>query len=343
MNRIMCWLPAVVAVLGCAPAGRGDTDELGSLELALEADGVTLDSVTIAIRGDGYSRTTVVRLTKSTRISALISGLPTGNLYATLSATDANDPAVKCSGEGAFLIHPRGTTQASIDLFCKGEGSTGSVAIDGSVYRCPLIEGISAEPSEAALGEVMTVSATTDDAESNLIYEWRSTSRATLSGADTPEVEVTCATPGPVRLRLLVTRADGACADQMTEFVYCTSTDPPAEVDDPTTPGDDRPGYLECGAETCAPGSVCCQGDIGCAASPGACIDAGAPDTTGYKSCDGPEDCPPTEECAGSRHWVSCGPATFYGIRCHRDSDCASTTESPNPCLPSGYCDGPWD
>jgi hypothetical protein len=341
MNRIAYWLPVAAAMLGCGSADREEAEESGSLELALETKGVTLNSVTLTITGDDYSRTTEVDVTKSTRISALVGGLPVGHFDITLSATDADDPTMKCSGEGAFDIVAGQTASSTVDLYCRREGSTGGVAVDGSVYHCPRIGSLSAEPSEAMLGEVISLSVTADDPASTFFYEW-SANRGSLSGADTPNLELTCTSAGPVDVEVLVVDADGVCTDTATAVVYCTRYIPPTEEqDDRSTPGDDRAGYIACGYDTCPPGLICCPGEIGCAANQGECIEKGAPDGTDYSTCDGPEDCPFDEACAVSRHWVSCGPATFYGVRCHRDSDCVSTPDVPNPCQPSGYCYGP--
>jgi hypothetical protein len=340
MKRVLCCLPALVALLGCGSGSQNEAEDTGSLELALEANGVMLHSVTFTITGGEYHRTTVVDVSASTRISSLVSGLPAGYLEVSLSATDANDPTIKCIGWGAFEIAPRETTSVSVNLYCRRETGTGSVAIDGSVYRCPTIDSLSAEPSEVVVGEVIALSAVAEDPDATFTYYWTA-SAGSLAGEDTAEPGLTCTEAGPVSLQLVVVGAEGLCSDTAAATVYCTER-PPEGLDDPSTPGDDRVGYLDCGIETCAPGSVCCPGDIGCAASRDGCIAAGAPDGTGYRTCDGPEDCPPAEVCAVSRHWVSCGTPSFYGVICHRDSDCISTPEYPNPCR-SGYCDGPWE
>lgn len=342
MNRIACWLPAVVLVLGCSSASDREPEDTGSLNLSLETDGVTLNSVTYTITGVDFSRIAVVNVTHSTRISALIGGLPVGHFEVALSATDANDPAMKCSGSGAFDIVAHQTSTASVNLYCRRDSTTGSVAIHGTVVRCPTIDSLSSEPSETTVGGTIALAVQAEDPDDTFIYSWTA-SGGSLAGADTPQPELTCTSPGTVRLDLVVAGGGGLCTDSASATVYCTGSDPQMGQDDPSTPGDDRAGYIVCGPETCAPGSICCPEDIGCAASPEACVAAGAPDYLGYAACDGPEDCGPTDQCAVSRHWVSCGPASFYGIRCHKDSDCVSTPEIPNPCQPTGYCDGPFE
>jgi hypothetical protein len=342
MNRISYWLPAVALLFGCGSASDGQAEDTGSLNVALETNGVTLETVTYTITGLDFSRSGVFNLFNSTRISALVGGLPVGHFEIALSATDASDSTMKCSGSGAFDIVAHETSTASVNLYCRKGSTTGSVAIDGSVVRCPTIDSLSAEPSETIVGGTVALAVQVEDPDSTFLYSWTA-SGGNLSGDLTRQPELTCTEPGPLSVELVVTGGGGLCTDTASATIYCTP-DPQTEPDDdPSTPGDDRAGYLVCGAQTCPPGSVCCAGDIGCAPSLEACVAAGAPDYTGYRTCDGPEDCAPTEACAVSRHWVSCGSPSFYGVLCHKDSDCVSTPESPNPCQPTGYCDGPFE
>lgn len=289
MNRIACWLPAVVLLFGCGSASDGDAEDTGSLNLSLEANGVTLDSITYTITGVDFSRSSDVSVTNSTRISALIGGLPQGHFEVELSATDANDPTMNCSGRGEFDILARRTSRTTVNLYCRQDATTGSVAINGTVVRCPTIDSLSAEPSEVTVGETIALSVQAEDPDSTFLYSWTA-SDGTLAGAETPQPELTCTSPGTVRLNLVVAGGGGLCTDTASATVYCTSSDPQIGQDDVSTPGDDRAGYTACGDETCTPGSVCCAGTIGCAASPEECVAVGAPDYLGYRTCDGPED-----------------------------------------------------
>jgi len=344
MNRTAYWLPAVVLLLGCGSAGDGEATDTGSINLALETNGVKLTHVTYTITGTDFSRTKDVDVTNSTRISALIGGLPVGHFDVALSATDESDPSTECEGSAEFDILPRQTSSAVVNLYCRKNSSTGSVAINGSVYRCPTIESLSAEPSEAVVGgDPITLSARAEDPDSTFVYAWTA-SGGSLDGASTPEPQLYCTSPGDVTVNLTVTGARGSCTDTAEATVYCSPSGPLEEPeDDPSTPGDDRAGFIACGEQSCTPGYLCCGHGVGCAASLQACIAAGAPDTIDYRSCDGPEDCAAPERCAVSRHWVSCGTPSFYGVICHTDLDCVSTPDHPNPCQPTGYCDGPFE
>src|SRR5687768_8130840 len=80
----------------------------------------------------------------------------------------------------------------------------------------------------------------------------------------------------------------------LASLVACEPGPPQGEpVDDPATPGDDRPGYFVCrkygslNTVLCAPEQVCCVVDEPTCVS----ADPGCPSPFEVVSCDGPEDC----------------------------------------------------
>lgn len=238
MNRVLCWLPAVVSMLACSAPSQRETEVEGSIELAIETNGVTINSVTYTITGDDYSRTSVLNVARSTRISALVGGLPVGSYQLSLSATDANDPSLRCTGGTAFDILARQTTTAGANLYCWRDATAGSVAINGYVHRCPTVDSFSAAPSEVLVGEVIYLSAVVENPDPRWVYEW-SASIGTLTGANTLRAELTCTSAGPVELQFLAVNLDGVCADTASAQAYCTPSDAPAEVpDEPNPPND---------------------------------------------------------------------------------------------------------
>ncbi|HKO46153.1 MAG TPA: PKD domain-containing protein [Polyangiaceae bacterium] len=328
MNRIPYSLAAVVFALGCSSAGAHKPEGAGAVNLALETNGVVVNSMTYKITGDHFTRTSVVNVTNSKRISALIGGLPPGYFEVSLSATDVSDETMRCNGFGAFTIFLNETVSLTVNLYCRRGSNFGSVAINGAFVRCPESPSISAEPSEAPVGETISLEANAEDTDSLFLYHWDATS-GILSDADSRHATLICVEPGAVSVNLTVSSAEGSCGDTATGTVYCSTED------DPNTPGDDRVDYVSCFTQSCSPGFGCCGESGGCAASPEECGSS-----LGFRSCDGPEDCPPGTLCANQRHYTSCGAANpVYGIACHKDSDCISTPESPNPCRPGGGCD----
>jgi cysteine-rich repeat protein len=115
--------------------------------------------------------------------------------------------------------------------------------------------------------------------------------------------------------------------------------------DNPTTPGDDRPGFVLCASNadpnlTCSPEQRCCR-------SPENVCDTWAQDcqrpdvTVGWgDNCDGPEDCDDELTCVrGSKYGASCTPSNpkqGYPVLCHADTDCAFLPEAG--CGSDGVC-----
>lgn len=92
-------------------------------------------------------------------------------------------------------------------------------------------------------------------------------------------------------------------------------------LDDPSTPGDDRAGWV-----TCADGSVC--QDRCCLVSglglPWVCSTGGVcPGSQwGQSSCDGPEDCAQGQVCCPMSDDISCRSSCAVEALCHTDRDC---------------------
>lgn len=104
-------------------------------------------------------------------------------------------------------------------------------------------------------------------------------------------------------------------------------------ADDPSTPGDDRPNFVQCGESlSCGPDTAgCCSLVLECAPLAGQCPNAGPSFT-----CDGPEDCPNLgERCWGGMVAPMCATQGPF-LKCHTDADC---TEPSRPaCSDAGSC-----
>jgi hypothetical protein len=102
--------------------------------------------------------------------------------------------------------------------------------------------------------------------------------------------------------------------------------------DDPSTPGDDRAGYVSCSdpatqaSMTCGPNLGCCSHAGPSCAADGTQCSAGQPF---FDACDGPEDCAGTGyPCWQGRFGNICStPAGGFNIVCHTNADC--TAERP--------------
>jgi cysteine-rich repeat protein len=228
------------------------------------------------------------------------------------------------------------------------------------------VDALSLVPAETTIGHSVTVTASATDIDqgpSPLSYSYSTSSGSITSGMGSPVATVSCTVPGPLLVTLTV--SDGDCTDTATETITCTSACGDGYVDtaqgeacddgntqsgdgcsstcqledNPSTPGDDRAGYVKCGYGsgpdlTCGPGTFCCIGSSGstfCATTGG----TDCPDGVASQSCDGPEDCPANTFCA-QYHSTACVSkgAFFYNSICHVDADCASGMT----CSASGDC-----
>ena len=217
-----------LSVFGCSSGDSSSSapdsaQNTGSIGLALQSGGVTLNSVGYTILGNGFSKSGAINVANSTTISAVIGGIPAGNGYAlTLSATDAGNSVVSCSGSASFNVTAGATTSTQIRLQCKTPGKTGSVMLNGTLNVCPVIDALSVAPAETTVGSSVSLVAAGSDADhqpSAVSYAWTSTG-GTLSSATSANASLTCTSAGPVTVTLTVT--DGDCSDTLTQVVRCS-------------------------------------------------------------------------------------------------------------------------
>ncbi|HET7541329.1 MAG TPA: lamin tail domain-containing protein [Polyangiaceae bacterium] len=221
-------LSAGLSAFGCSASDSSATrpdsgDSVGSIGLALQTGGVTLNNVSYTIVGTGYSKSGTLNVANSTQISAVIGGIPAGNGYSiSLTASDASNSAVTCSGSASFNITAGATTSAQVKLQCKTPGKTGSVQVNGTLNVCPVIDSLSVAPAETTVGKTVGLSGTGSDPDhtpSALSYAWTS-SAGTLSGASSANASLTCTSIGTVTVTLTV--SDGDCSDTLSQTVTCS-------------------------------------------------------------------------------------------------------------------------
>jgi hypothetical protein len=111
-------------------------------------------------------------------------------------------------------------------------------------------------------------------------------------------------------------------------------------ADDPSTPGDDRAGYVWCGETpasgvTCPPDTLCCLTSSSCATH-----EQGCQDPFNVATCDGPEDCTGAgERCQMLSHDRTCRAEGIW-TWCHTDADCRALPGLPDGrCTSSGVCE----
>ncbi|HET7718428.1 MAG TPA: lamin tail domain-containing protein, partial [Acidimicrobiales bacterium] len=208
---------------GCADESIPAAEQAGGVELALQvAPGLDLDSLSYTVTGPGgFNRSGSVNLGKSASIGFTVGGLPAGNGYTITVTGTASDGATTCGGTATFNVMARATTTVMLNLRCREPAKNGSVKVVGKLNVCPVIDALSAAPSEAEVGGVMALSGAahdSDGAPSPISFQWTGTG-GTLVGAGATAT-LTCTGPGPVTVTLSVT--DGDCSDSATVALLCT-------------------------------------------------------------------------------------------------------------------------
>jgi hypothetical protein len=212
-----------------SPQGQSAEDGTGSVGMSLSLPGGEIvNSVSWTITGpNGFSKSSSFSVEGSTTISFTVGGLPAGSGYTvSISATTA-DGAVTCLGSAMFSVTAGQTSTVKVLIECNGAGSdSGTANINGQTFNCANAGGISASPSEAAVGAPIGLTGTaTGPDPSSLSFTWSapSGSFSSTTGATTT---FTCSQPGPVTVTLTAgdgpIPAGGTCPATSTQTITVT-------------------------------------------------------------------------------------------------------------------------
>jgi hypothetical protein len=258
MTMLALGICSVSPIIGCTDGGAAieSEDSTGEIGLALQLPGgTTIQTASFSIAGPrGFSRTGNIDVSASTKLTALIGGIPAGTGYQiTLTAT-TTDGSTSCTGSASFDVQPGRITSAVVAMTCHEAPRTGSVLVGGNLNICPTIDALGATPSEVQVDGSIALSASAHDSDAGpnpLSFGWVSSS-GTFSDATARNPMFTCTTPGSVTLQLTVSDGDPlpSCADTATARVACSAA--------PRTPGTYVAGDFH-NHTTCSDGSISMQ------------------------------------------------------------------------------------
>lgn len=219
-------LSALVAggsIVGCAHdsgahAGT-EVQQLGSLGISLEAaPGITINAVTYAITGNGFSKTGTIDTSGAPTISAQVGGLPAGAGYTiTLTATSAQG-STTFTGSAVFDVTAGGTASVTVRLRGTTTGGTGSVTVNGTINVSPVIDELSVAPLSAYVGSSVALSAVgrdPDQAPSPLTYYWSAT-HGVIDNPIAANAKLTSTSAGTSTVTLTVSDGDGTVTTTRT-------------------------------------------------------------------------------------------------------------------------------
>lgn len=234
------------------------SDHLGEVTLDLQLNsGATIDAASYTVVGPaGFSKTGSIDVSRSSKISANIAGLPAGSGYSITLSASTTDASATCSGSAAFNVAAHQTTPVTVALSCKEASKTGSVLVNGVLNICAVVDGISANPSSIDVGGSVALGGLAHDSDAGpaaLTYQWSTTS-GTLSSASSANPTFTCTTPGPATVSLTVSDGDttAGCGDTLTAIVTCSAAACSGGCDDGNP----------CTTDACSPTATCTHATI---------------------------------------------------------------------------------
>jgi len=218
-------VPACSLITAEDPRPQGD---VGTVGVALQlAPGVTVNSASYSISGPGgFTKTGTIDVSHSSTISATIPGLPAGNGFTITLNANATTGNAACVGSAMFNVTAGGTTNVTVHLTCQEAPRTGGISVTGTVNVCPVVDGVSANPSDVTVGSTIALSVTAHDSDAGpaaLSYSWTASS-GTLAPATGASPTFTCKNPGPATIT--VTASDGdataGCPGTASVQVHCS-------------------------------------------------------------------------------------------------------------------------
>ena len=228
----LMFLGAALASSGCVDEAQPDGGEMGAVKLDLTlGPGLSLNSLDYVVTGpNSFSRMGSFNVASSATFTGTIGGLPAGNGYSITVTGTASDGATTCGGMGSFNVTAKVTTPVMLHLLCREPTKTGTIKVSGNFNVCPVVDGVSANPAEVAVGSSLALTAVAHDSDAApgaLGYQWSATAGSiTGTGAS---VSFNCTAPGPVTVTLVVTDTD--CTDTAMIGVMCTASAADAGAD----------------------------------------------------------------------------------------------------------------
>jgi hypothetical protein len=195
--------------------------------------GATLNSITwYLIAPDGTVRSQVITPVPNDNITVSLTNLAVGTSYQLiLSGVTTDGGVVGCSGSTTFTATSASQNVGPVMILCsdtKGKNKPDSgVLVQGKVNICPVIDGVSANPSSAAVGATMALGVLAHDPDSGpavLSYSWSASGGGSLAGGTTSTPTFTCSQAGTVTLHAAVSDGDAGCGVNLPFTVTCTGS-----------------------------------------------------------------------------------------------------------------------
>ncbi len=221
-------IASAAALPGCSQTPTPTEREITSGALTI-SPGVTLTMATwwlIAPDGTTTAGTVSVGGTKIVSVAPSALNLALSTTYQLIVSGVASDGITGCSGSKTFTSAATMVQQMpiAVTLSCAGPPDAGQSLVTAHVNSCPVIDGVSANPASANVGQAMALGMTAHDPDSGpavLTYNWSSGS-GSLTGSTTATPTFTCTQAGSVTITAAVSDGDPGCGVNLPFTVTCT-------------------------------------------------------------------------------------------------------------------------
>jgi hypothetical protein len=226
-RSLLCLLAA--GSFAFASACADDTASPVANTISFDLDfggGVTLTSVDYRITGpNGFRRVGSLTVGDAPIVTATFQNLPPGQGYNIQVKGTASDDASICQGEMTFNVTASMTATLQIPLTCSG-----IAGITATINTCPVIDALSAIPSEVQVGASITVVAEARDDDGGpqpLSAIWQ-TDGGSLANLSATGATFICTAPGTFTVGLKISDGDNAnkCPDTGKLTLLCTPASP---------------------------------------------------------------------------------------------------------------------
>jgi len=210
---------------GCMGGGAGSTinkQGSGSVEIALQVGGATINTVSYTITGPAsFTQNGTIDVSHSSTISAVLGPFAAGGGYAITLTGVSTDGSESCAGSGTFSVMAGQTSSVTVPLTCHQAPHTGSVSVNGALNVCPQIDSLDANPTEVFVGGAIGLAAKAHDADngpSPLTVTWTATS-GIFTEPSSLDTRFTCTAPGAATITLTVSDGDSTAGCPATSSV----------------------------------------------------------------------------------------------------------------------------
>src|SRR6478736_542128 len=201
------------------PLNGGSEQEAGSLGLQLQAaTGVTLDSVSYSITGNGFNKSGNIDTSGSPTINGTIGGIPGGKGYTITLTASSSEGNASFTGSATFDVTAGKTTAVTIHLKSTATSGNGSVLVNGTLNVGPVVDELTVTPLKVYVGSSVALNGVANDADagpSPLTYYW-STTGGVIDKPLQPNATLTSAKPGTFTVKFSASDGDVTTSSSTT-------------------------------------------------------------------------------------------------------------------------------